>query len=259
MCHRQSLDARVQRASSVYSPGLGAFTQLDTTAGSAQNPLSMNRFVYAEGNPETLVDPSGHSARFQTDGGGASRCNLACEQTKTATVARVTQAKLCKRTGECGGNNEGGLSGSAKVTQARLCKQMHECAGTNESGGATHRAVSSPGFASSDCGSQCLTIYSRNFLDSLGNNVVGLAQTADCVYDPTCLTKMVTRDALFGADALFFNPIGVQQAAATSGLQFAADLRSEDPTVAGHAGGTLAFQVDPRDAEDITDRGWRHE
>jgi hypothetical protein len=36
------------------------FTSLDTFAGSAQDPLSMNRFLYAEANPATLVDPSGH-------------------------------------------------------------------------------------------------------------------------------------------------------------------------------------------------------
>ena len=43
-----------------YAPGLGMFTSLDTVAGSAQHPLSMNRFLYAEANPATLVDPSGH-------------------------------------------------------------------------------------------------------------------------------------------------------------------------------------------------------
>jgi RHS repeat-associated protein len=47
-----------------YSPGLGTFTQLDSVMGSAQNPLSMNRFLYAEANPASLVDPSGHCARF---------------------------------------------------------------------------------------------------------------------------------------------------------------------------------------------------
>ena len=36
------------------------FTSLDTVAGAAQHPLSMNRFLYAEANPATLVDPSGH-------------------------------------------------------------------------------------------------------------------------------------------------------------------------------------------------------
>jgi RHS repeat-associated protein len=43
-----------------YSPTLGAFTSLDNVAGSAQNPVSLNRFLYAGANPETMVDPSGH-------------------------------------------------------------------------------------------------------------------------------------------------------------------------------------------------------
>ena len=43
-----------------YSPGLGTFTILDTIGGSAADPRSMNRFLYAEGNPATLVDPTGH-------------------------------------------------------------------------------------------------------------------------------------------------------------------------------------------------------
>jgi RHS repeat-associated protein len=45
-----------------YAPSLGQFTQLDSVMGSAQNPLSMNRFLYAHANPATLVDPSGHAA-----------------------------------------------------------------------------------------------------------------------------------------------------------------------------------------------------
>lgn len=46
----------------LYSPGLGAFTSLDSVMGKAQNPLSMNRFLYAEANPATMVDPDGHAA-----------------------------------------------------------------------------------------------------------------------------------------------------------------------------------------------------
>ena len=44
-----------------YAPGLGVFTQLDTSQGSALNPLSLNRFLYAAANPETMIDPSGHT------------------------------------------------------------------------------------------------------------------------------------------------------------------------------------------------------
>lgn len=43
-----------------YAPSIGAFTQADTYAGSAANPASMNRFLYAEANPATLIDPTGH-------------------------------------------------------------------------------------------------------------------------------------------------------------------------------------------------------
>jgi RHS repeat-associated protein len=44
----------------MYRPSGGTFTQLDTYAGTAQNPLSMNRFLYAHANPTTLIDPTGH-------------------------------------------------------------------------------------------------------------------------------------------------------------------------------------------------------
>ena len=53
----------------LYSPGVGAFTSLDTVAGSAQSPLSMNRFLYAQADPATLVDPTGHSVIDENDNG----------------------------------------------------------------------------------------------------------------------------------------------------------------------------------------------
>ncbi len=53
----------------LYSPGVGAFTSLDAYAGSAQSPLSMNRFLYAEANPATLVDPTGHTAILEDEAG----------------------------------------------------------------------------------------------------------------------------------------------------------------------------------------------
>jgi RHS repeat-associated protein len=44
----------------MYAPALGTFTSLDSYAGSAQDPLSMNRYLYALANPATLIDPTGH-------------------------------------------------------------------------------------------------------------------------------------------------------------------------------------------------------
>ncbi len=45
-----------------YAPGLGAFTSMDTVTGSARDPGQLGRFLYAEGNPASLVDPTGHDA-----------------------------------------------------------------------------------------------------------------------------------------------------------------------------------------------------
>jgi RHS repeat-associated protein len=53
-----------------YAPQLGVFTQEDSVAGSAANPLTMNRFLYALANPATLVDPDGHMA----DACGGATC-----------------------------------------------------------------------------------------------------------------------------------------------------------------------------------------
>ena len=46
-----------------YDPSLGAFTSFDSVSGSAQNPLTLNRYLYANANPATLVDPDGHAAK----------------------------------------------------------------------------------------------------------------------------------------------------------------------------------------------------
>jgi RHS repeat-associated protein len=50
-----------------YDPSLGAFTSFDSVAGSAQNPLTLNRYLYASANPATLVDPDGHRFMYDED------------------------------------------------------------------------------------------------------------------------------------------------------------------------------------------------
>jgi len=44
-----------------YAPDLAAFTSLDSIAGGAQNPITLNRYLYANADPETLIDPDGHA------------------------------------------------------------------------------------------------------------------------------------------------------------------------------------------------------
>jgi RHS repeat-associated protein len=68
-----------------YAPGLGVFTQLDTAQGSALNPLSLNRFLYAAANPETMIDPSGHTT---IDEGDAYNSTLVHDSTHKHTTTR---------------------------------------------------------------------------------------------------------------------------------------------------------------------------
>src|SRR5690606_19667732 len=48
-----------------YSPTDGRFTSRDTWSGDLNRPLSLNRWMYVEGNPVNLVDPTGNIS--QTD------------------------------------------------------------------------------------------------------------------------------------------------------------------------------------------------
>ena len=68
-----------------YAPGLGVFTQLDTDQGSALNPLSLNRFLYAAANPETMIDPSGHTT---IDEGDAYNSTLVHDSTHKHTTTK---------------------------------------------------------------------------------------------------------------------------------------------------------------------------
>jgi RHS repeat-associated protein len=61
-----------------YDPSLGAFTSFDSTTGSAQNPLTLNRYLYANANPATLVDPDGHAGMMH-DGSWQSG-TFACDR-----------------------------------------------------------------------------------------------------------------------------------------------------------------------------------
>ena len=68
-------------------------------AGSAQNPLTLNRYLYANANPATLVDPDGHISVMH-DGGrdvatqdpglcAASRGQYGCPTTTTPTTTSI--------------------------------------------------------------------------------------------------------------------------------------------------------------------------
>ncbi len=43
-----------------YDPSIGRFVTRDTWAGNGRDPLSLNKYLYASGNPMLFTDPSGH-------------------------------------------------------------------------------------------------------------------------------------------------------------------------------------------------------
>src|SRR3989304_5704481 len=42
-----------------YNPAMGTFPSQDPIEGSMDNPMSLNRYAYAQGNPVNMTDPCG--------------------------------------------------------------------------------------------------------------------------------------------------------------------------------------------------------
>jgi RHS repeat-associated protein len=55
-----------------YNPAIGRFISRDTFGGSPNNPLSMNRFIYAANNPAGKADHNGHDPNSDAGGGDSS-------------------------------------------------------------------------------------------------------------------------------------------------------------------------------------------
>ena len=98
-----------------YSPNLGAFTQLDSYMGSAQNPLSMSRYLYAHANPATLIDPTGHVAE-ENDGPSQS-------VTQKINASEYLQRKFADETQRFVSYKAKAKQGGTKRVQAYQAKQ----------------------------------------------------------------------------------------------------------------------------------------
>jgi RHS repeat-associated protein len=70
-----------------YDSSLGAFTSFDSVAGSAGNPLTLNRYLYANANPATLVDPDGHAAWQNSCHYDAEDCAVIAKAKANARIA----------------------------------------------------------------------------------------------------------------------------------------------------------------------------
>jgi RHS repeat-associated protein len=78
-----------------YLPATGTFISLDSFPGAIGNPASLNRYLYGEANPTSLIDPSGHYAMEGegTDGSGtwvAATSEIFWEQRATDLLTTYT-------------------------------------------------------------------------------------------------------------------------------------------------------------------------
>lgn len=48
------------------SPETGTFTTMDTYAGTLDNPVSLHKYLYANGNPVMYTDPTGNFSLMET-------------------------------------------------------------------------------------------------------------------------------------------------------------------------------------------------
>jgi RHS repeat-associated protein len=85
-----------------YVPSLGVFSQFDTVAGSALDPLSLNRYLYTEADPLNLADPTGHCATRCIDYGESNAAanpglDWAAISRRWAAEARARKAAIAFR------------------------------------------------------------------------------------------------------------------------------------------------------------------
>jgi RHS repeat-associated protein len=76
-----------------YAADTGAFASLDDVAGSAHDVRTLNRFLYANADPATLIDPDGHAATQGGEGVGGSSSPAAIAKAKKAATDSITHPR----------------------------------------------------------------------------------------------------------------------------------------------------------------------
>jgi RHS repeat-associated protein len=121
-----------------YSPQLGTFTAEDSVAGVAADPLSMNRYLYAEADPTTLIDPDGHAtvtqplcsplADFCTSASGDYTINSDRDQQGSTTPS--TKPKTCTAASlDCSVHQFDAMTASARLAWMRAFQRIWNLGG----------------------------------------------------------------------------------------------------------------------------------
>lgn len=153
-----------------YQPSIAAFTQEDSVQGRATDPLSMNRYLYAEADPATLVDSDGHGV----DCGVGEVCISADRRADLkASAATLTKAQVAYR---------------------RVVDQRAEARYTNHRIASEKAASSTAGGASAcdaSCQDQLLTALLISRLRRYANAVDARAQAERFLWDQLTLAPLM--------------------------------------------------------------------
>jgi RHS repeat-associated protein len=115
-----------------YDPAIGRFISADSYIGTDIDPLSLNRYIYARGNPEKYIDPTGHMFCVTPNGGGGSDSatpnkgdQISSEQSSSASVETNAVESTVSNNGLSSGEID-----SIAVTAACFAAAIVLCVGT---------------------------------------------------------------------------------------------------------------------------------
>jgi len=210
-----------------YDPSLGAFTSFDSVAGSAQNPLTLNRYLYANANPATLVDPDGHAAWQST-------CRYDPED--CADIARAKAHAKPKASALSGTtdmttavNNFRSWSANTDMSSAVYSTQADQAAAAAAAAEEAKHHCNGP----LDCLAKAADGFQTGFLNMPGDTIRSLVSTGQCALDTACISK----DPL-GTLGSLSPPNPLKQ-----GIQYAQDANNGDYYGLGRKGGNAAAQA----------------
>lgn len=77
-----------------YNQGVGRFTQQDTWQGNRSNPITLNKYLYADARPTYYTDPSGHMSLGGLMSGLEGMTSLMSSASRYANMAMNAYNKL---------------------------------------------------------------------------------------------------------------------------------------------------------------------
>lgn len=95
-----------------YDQGVGRFTQMDTWTGVQSNPITLNKYLYANAEPVVMVDPSGHFSLVSTS------TSISIHRTLSSISVSRTFGFSVSRPGVGGTIAEGGIIGAGVLLMA---------------------------------------------------------------------------------------------------------------------------------------------